>query len=214
MPLPNPGMTFTPFDPLPASELNDIVENIEALADGSGLNTGALSANPLATDADATGLGLYEIARNTLGSAGDVISLGSLPAKKYLQVRAVLNPTGGAINALLTFNSDTGNNYATKVSTDFNTGGDAVSQANIGIVATSANTSKFIVLDIHNISSISKLVIGRSIELNGTVGFAPSSREFFSKWINTAAAISTVTLTNNGAGDYAIGSELMILAKN
>lgn len=31
MPLPNPGMTFTPFDPLPASDLNDIVENIDYL---------------------------------------------------------------------------------------------------------------------------------------------------------------------------------------
>lgn len=38
MSLPNPGMVFTPFDPLPASDLNDIVENVEALADGSGLN--------------------------------------------------------------------------------------------------------------------------------------------------------------------------------
>lgn len=36
MPLPNTGMSFTPFDPLPASELNDLVENIEALADGTG----------------------------------------------------------------------------------------------------------------------------------------------------------------------------------
>ena len=35
MPLPNPGMTFTPFDPLPASDLNDIVENIAALQDWS-----------------------------------------------------------------------------------------------------------------------------------------------------------------------------------
>lgn len=30
--IPNPGMNFTPFDPLPASSLNDMVENIEALA--------------------------------------------------------------------------------------------------------------------------------------------------------------------------------------
>ena len=43
MPLPNTGMSFTPFDPLPASDLNDLVENIEALADGSGLNTGAVT---------------------------------------------------------------------------------------------------------------------------------------------------------------------------
>lgn len=40
MPLPNPGMTFTPFDPLPASDLNDLVENIEALADGTGFDSG------------------------------------------------------------------------------------------------------------------------------------------------------------------------------
>lgn len=41
MALPNPGMTFTPFDVLPASELNDLVENIESLADGSGFDSGA-----------------------------------------------------------------------------------------------------------------------------------------------------------------------------
>lgn len=31
MSLPNTGMSFTPFDPLPASDLNDLVENIEFL---------------------------------------------------------------------------------------------------------------------------------------------------------------------------------------
>lgn len=41
MPLPNPGMSFTPFDPLPASDLNDIVENIEAIQDGSSQPVGA-----------------------------------------------------------------------------------------------------------------------------------------------------------------------------
>lgn len=38
-------MSFTPFDPLPASDLNDIVENVEALADGTGLDdTSVISA--------------------------------------------------------------------------------------------------------------------------------------------------------------------------
>lgn len=36
-PLPNPGMDFTAFDTLPAASLDDLVENIEALADGSGI---------------------------------------------------------------------------------------------------------------------------------------------------------------------------------
>lgn len=42
MPLPNTGMSFTPFDPLPASDLNDLVENIEALADGTGQDSTAV----------------------------------------------------------------------------------------------------------------------------------------------------------------------------
>ena len=52
-PLPNPGMSFTPFDPLPASDLNNILENIEALADGVnfdiGLNTKTTTGTVLGT---------------------------------------------------------------------------------------------------------------------------------------------------------------------
>lgn len=40
--LPNTGMSFTPFDPLPASDLNDLVENIEALSDGTGIINDAI----------------------------------------------------------------------------------------------------------------------------------------------------------------------------
>lgn len=49
MPLPNTGMSFTPFDPLPASDLNDLVENIEALAAGTGLDTAVVTGDKLAT---------------------------------------------------------------------------------------------------------------------------------------------------------------------
>lgn len=42
MPLPNPGMNFDPLTPLPAESLNNMVENIEALADGTGLNNGVI----------------------------------------------------------------------------------------------------------------------------------------------------------------------------
>lgn len=40
--LPNTGMSFTPFDPLPASDLNDLVENIESLSDGTGIINSAI----------------------------------------------------------------------------------------------------------------------------------------------------------------------------
>jgi hypothetical protein len=42
MSLPNPSMSFTPFDILTAEELNDLVENIEALSDGTGFEPGAV----------------------------------------------------------------------------------------------------------------------------------------------------------------------------
>lgn len=49
MALPNPGMDFVPFDILTAEELDDVVENIEALAAGTGLNDASVTAAKLAT---------------------------------------------------------------------------------------------------------------------------------------------------------------------
>ena len=45
--LPNPGMAFTPFDILLAEELNDIVENIESLSDGTGIADAAVTASKI-----------------------------------------------------------------------------------------------------------------------------------------------------------------------
>lgn len=50
MALPNPGMDFVPFDVLTAEELDDIVENIESLADGTGFDTGAIPTAAYADD--------------------------------------------------------------------------------------------------------------------------------------------------------------------
>lgn len=51
MPLPNSSMSFTPFDILTAEELNDFVENDQALAAGTGFNTGAIPAAAIANSA-------------------------------------------------------------------------------------------------------------------------------------------------------------------
>lgn len=47
MSLPNPDMDFTPFDVLTAEELDEMVANIEALADGSGIGDGAVTPSKL-----------------------------------------------------------------------------------------------------------------------------------------------------------------------
>lgn len=50
--LPNPGMSFTPFDPLPAADLNDMVENIEAIANLSVFADGDIPRNLVANQGD------------------------------------------------------------------------------------------------------------------------------------------------------------------
>lgn len=53
-PLPNLGMDFTPFDTLPAASLDDLVENIEALAAGTGLNVSAVTPEKILTGTGTT----------------------------------------------------------------------------------------------------------------------------------------------------------------
>lgn len=75
--LPNTGMSFTPFDPLPASDLNDLVENIESLNTGVGIADDAIIKRHIADgqinaplfEAGATSLGYSSDAGATLTNA-------------------------------------------------------------------------------------------------------------------------------------------------
>ena len=51
MALPNPGMDAVPFTPLTAEFLDNIIENIESLSDGTGFQNGAITTNTLAESA-------------------------------------------------------------------------------------------------------------------------------------------------------------------
>lgn len=51
MSLPNPSMSFSPFAILTAEELNDMVENIESLSNGTGFVPGAIDSDTLAQSA-------------------------------------------------------------------------------------------------------------------------------------------------------------------
>lgn len=64
MPLPNQGMDFTPFDTLPAADLDKLVENIESLEDGSGFDLGNNVIPAKALSASAITLGHAQITSN------------------------------------------------------------------------------------------------------------------------------------------------------
>lgn len=206
MPLPNPGMNFTPFDPLPASDLNDIVENIESLADGTGFDAGSLGANPTAINAGATGTGFYEIGRTTLASAGDTITVTGFAARKYLRITAAL-PTSGSIQPQLKFNNDSGSNYEFRRSSNGAAESTSTSSTVIPLTAGTAGAHVFVTIETDNVAARQKLVIAHSTR----TASPPDRDEVVGRWNNTSAQITRIDIINAGTGDFAIGSEVVVL---
>ena len=81
MSLPNPSMAFTAFDILTAVEQNNLVENIEALAAGTGLNAGVITNAKLSTTAGELG-GAWTAWTPTLTN----LAGGTITYAKYTQV--------------------------------------------------------------------------------------------------------------------------------
>lgn len=93
MSLPNPDMEFFPFDPLAASELNDLVENIKSLADGSGFDAGAIGVDQRS--------GGFKVGAFTLSGTGafPVTGVGFEP-KAILFFFAPTSATGAGVSGV------------------------------------------------------------------------------------------------------------------
>lgn len=83
-------MAFSPFDILTAEEMNDLVENIEALAAGTGLNDGVVTPSKRAG-----GFAVGVIPNATLGTTGNkpITGVGFMPKMVRFTVLPVTNST-------------------------------------------------------------------------------------------------------------------------
>jgi len=154
-----------------------------------------------------------EIGRTTLGSAGDNISVAGLPARKYLMVIISVLPSGGTIDGSIQFNNDTGNNYAHRFSTDGGADSTSGSRVNIGsVLPVTAQVKQDAIVYIENTLAQEKSVIAFGMS-NNTAGAAnvPGRRETIAKWANTSAQISEIDVNNLGTGDFAAGSQVIVL---
>lgn len=207
MSLPYPTKVVLPFDIATAQDMNERHANDVALASGTGLDDGAVNAAKIDFT---TGIWWEELGRTTLSSTGDVIDVNGLPARKHLRIIFTGLPSG-AIVGNLTFNGDTGSNYASRYSSNGSTETTNVSQSLISVV--SGGTGPHLtVIDVHNPQSYEKAFVFATTE-TGTAGAGnlPGRREGAGKWANTSTQITRVTLTNSAAGDYAAGSEVVVL---
>lgn len=223
--LPSDGQTAdvadynTPINTI-VNEFNGNIDNSNiksgAAIDGSKLASGGVGTTQLAdgsvTFAKTSGIWWEELGRTTLGSAGDTISLTGLTAKKYLLIQILLLPTGGTINANVRFNNDSGSNYSNRSSLNGAADGTAVSQTSNYIdTGAAAALPIFATMNIMNITAQEKYSIASVISSSAGAGNAPNRREYSQKWANTANQITRIDLTNGGTGDYAIGSEVIVL---
>lgn len=161
------------------------------------------------------GIWWEELGRTTLGSASDTISVAGVGTRKHLMVLATLFATGGSINAGFGFNNDSGSNYAARTSSNGGADSTAASGTSVLIGLTGANNPIQVVMFIDNIATQEKLLQGSAVR-GGTsgAGNVPARMEFVAKWANTSDQISRIDFTNGSSGDFAIGSEVIILGHN
>lgn len=200
-----------------AAKWNILGSNDASFNDGTGIATGAITATKIDWASTGANAGIWweELGRTTLGSAGDTISVASLPTRKYIRVQFSALPSG-VIQPQIRFNNDSGNNYNYRYLLNYASASGAVSQSSITVDpgSTASETNGEIV--IVNIAAQEKLVTAHVIG-QGTAGAAnqATSIEVTGKWANTAAAISRIDLVNiGGAGDFATGSAVIVLGHN
>ena len=169
-----------------------------------------------ATQADFDGTpavsgGWKELGRTTLGSTSDTISVTSLPDKRYYMVLSDVKASGFIIYNSR-FNSDTGNNYAFRKSNNGGTDATTTSTSAIDQTDSGAQDASFVVGYFANKSDKEKLWQGHTVENSSTgASNAPSRVEAVGKYANTSNAVSSYQAYNSHSGNYASGSEVVVL---
>ena len=136
-----------------------------------------------------------ELASVDLSGLGVVLDSGTIPAKKYLWVQAYYNSTA-VPRSTMTFNSDTGSNYADRISVNGATDTTQVSQS--GIDTSESNGRTLMNYFIVNNSANEKLVTGHIVNFGAAgAGTAPRREEVVGKWANTSSQITKITFTTN-----------------
>jgi hypothetical protein len=156
--------------------------------------------------------GWVELARTTLGSAGDTISVTGLADKRYYMT-LIDSLASGVVAGYARVNTDSGSNYSRRRSED---GGSDVTNVNSSYMnyfgQDVSGGHDFTVGYLANKSDKEKLSITNSVWQNTAgAGNAPHRLESTGKWTNTSNAIASIQAHNIGAGSFNTGSEVVVL---
>ena len=152
-----------------------------------------------------------ELGRTTLNSAGDAINVSSFAAKDNIMILQHGIPSGN-ISSRLRFNSDTGSNYAQRGSRNGGSYATGTSRDNVSFSLNPGNASdEWLIATVTNKADKEKLWISHGIDGTSGANQDPNRSEIVGKWANTSAQITTVNVYHTESGDYAAGSECVVL---
>jgi hypothetical protein len=201
-------------------QVNNFAEQTTLLATDSFLIQKADGTTMRATAADllaflSSSMWDQELGRDTItGTTRDTMSV-TFTAKKYLYVMLSAQGAGGTLSGQMLFNADTGTNYSDRLSLNGAAETTNPSQSSVLITGAATYANLMFTAEIINIAGLEKMVSGKRWD-QGTAGAAnlPNRVEFLAKWVNTTDQITTISMTNSGGGDFAIGSELIVRGRN
>ncbi len=147
---------------------------------------------------------------DTLTGTGDTMTVEVSDLTHYVFLSHAL-PSGN-FRQTLRLNSDAGNNYAHRDSTDGAADATKVSRPQIEMGAGDEATTSFIISYWFNLSGEEKLGLDWEVRSN-TAGAAnaPTRKEQVAKWVNTSDPIDEFNIINDQGGDFATDSNLSAL---
>lgn len=157
--------------------------------------------------------GWVELGRTTLGSSSATINVTSLPDKRYYMYLIHGFIGSRYIETRMRFNSDTGSNYAYRISQ--NGGADATGGSNSSMIIDGIqDTSPRLQMGfVANKSDKEKLLMGWSNIAATGAATAPGRNEQVHKWTNISSSINAFNITTSdpGSDNYGAGSEVVVL---
>ena len=158
--------------------------------------------------------GWVELGRTTLGSAGDTISVSSLPNKRYFWCQLYTKATAGTIQQRMRFNNDSGSNYAERYSQDGGTDGTITSDGEL-LLSAAPSTPAFTNMFITNNQSNEKLVLGHNVNQGGAGAANDPDRDFgVGKWTNTSTQITEADITTTSTATLGTSSNVSFLGSD
>jgi hypothetical protein len=199
-----------------AARINNFIDNDNALRDGSGIASNAITEAKLATV-----LKPYVLLATATPSAANVSFTGISGSYKHLRIECMVRSSGAGETTLsTTFNGDTGTNYVGESvswndATATGAGAAAAASATLGTVAGSANPKFYMItIEIPFYQQTTSYKAARSLTERSTGTTAATQfTQKHSMWWASTAAITRVDLTSTGS-TFGAGSTFYLYGIN